>query len=124
MGGCSVVVLMMVMMPFFCVYGLIAMTIYALGAWLTGPAFPFCVVGVICDIACLALLVRIAWRKYRERDAFALTREGFAWPLVLFAVGALAFVVMTALTGLQVFGWWREINAEMLEESASVILCR
>ena len=124
MGGCSVVVLMMIMMPFFCVYGLILLTIYALGAWVTGPAFPFWIVGALCDVLCLVDLVRIAWRKYKERDAFVLSREVFMRPVVLFAVGAVAFVVMTVLTGVQVFGWWSEINAETLGEGASVILCR
>ena len=124
MGGCSIVFLMMLMMPFFCIYGLVVMTAYALASWVTGPAFPFWIIGALCDVLCLADLVRIAWRKYQERDAFPLTKEVFMRPVVLFAVGAVAFIVMTVLTGVQVLDWWNEMNDETLEQGASMILWR
>lgn len=108
MGGCSVLIMLFVLMPVMSIYMLVVSAVYVLSAWVTGPAFPFWIVGVIFDALCLVDIARIAWRKYKERDAFPLTMQVFKRPLILFAIGTISFVVMTVLTGVQVFTWGME----------------
>lgn len=110
MAGCSIVFLTILMLPALTIIMVLSVIAYAASAWVTGPAFPFFVIGALCDVVACVLVARLAWRRFHDHEEIPLEPRTFAAPLALCCVGLLAYLVMTVLTGGQFLDFIRTLD--------------
>jgi len=110
MGGCSVVVLMMLMWPVLLVVSFAALAATATIEFLTSPAFPVFVIALVCHGWAAIDVVRLLVRKYRERDDFELTLTSFRRPLILICLGFALMVATLIIVAVMINGWWQSLQ--------------
>lgn len=112
MAGCSIVFLMIVVMwPFFLVYGIVMLATTIAVEFVTSPAFPLLIISFIFGAIAAIDVLRLLWRWYKERETFVFETRMFYRPLVLAAIAFVFFIVMCIVSGSMVIEWYRSLSS-------------
>ena len=110
MGGCSVIVLMMLLWPFMLIFGAAALVASAAVEFVGSPAFPCLIASAICGILAAVDVARILWRRWKEGEGFPITGQLFVRPGVLAGLSFALFVVMCVISASMLLAFFRSLG--------------
>ena len=111
MAGFSLILIMLVFLwPVMLVGTIVTFVAIAAAEFVTSPAFPLLIISGVLGTLAAVDLIRILWRKYREREAFKLEGRLFVRPAILCVLSFAVFVAMCVLTGSMILDWYHSLE--------------